>query len=317
MANTTEELIKQMYGANLESQKQQLTQNHNAGNAALDEAKKQNQAAADANLNRTAVEAQKRAMSDAETQNASGLSSGAAAQVHLARDNQTAADMAAIRTAQQEADAQVERERALLSQEYTAAIQKAQADNDLELAKALYENAQAEEEKLLAKKEAAANAMAGVGDYSLMGQLYGLSDAEVAKLTAARDAEAEKARFEEELSAAKYMANQTGDFSQVDAVYAKYLGGAFTERVSESNYTSLMNKYTSGYSAANVDAWLDEIDALVEKGQLTMEHAIALQDKIKELAAQGGPGPGAVNSQVATPWTSGKNLPGWVFQTNK
>lgn len=224
MASTNEELIKQMYGANLESQKQQLAQNYNTGNSALDETKQQNQKAADANLNRTAVEAQKQAMSDAELNNAYGLSSGAAAQVRLARDNQTAANMTAIRTAQQEADAQIERERALLSQEYTSAIQKAQADNDLALAQALYENAQAEEEKLLAKKESAANAMAGVGDYSLFGQLYGLSDEQTAKLTSAFRASQQSETFQQQLEAAKYIAEETGDYSYINALYAQLLG---------------------------------------------------------------------------------------------
>lgn len=267
MANTNEELIKQMYGANLESQKQQLTQSHNAGNSALDEAKKQNQAAADANLNRTAVEAQKKAMADAEIQNAYGLSSGTAAQVRLARDNQTAADMAAIRTAQQEADAQVERERALLSQEYTSAIQKAQADNDLELAKALYENAQAEEQKLLAK------------------------------------AEAENARFKQELEAAKYLAEQTGDFSPVDEVYAKYLGGVYLEKVSQENYNTLLSDINSGYDASKVDGWLIKIEDLAARGVLTPDHAAALQVQIRKLAAQGAQPPQGSSGSQPGVWT--------------
>lgn len=326
MANTNEELIKQMYGANLESQKQQLTQSHNAGNSALDEAKKQNQAAADANLNRTAVEAQKKAMADAEIQNAYGLSSGTAAQVRLARDNQTAADMAAIRTAQQEADAQVERERALLSQEYTSAIQKAQADNDLELAKALYENAQAEEQKLLAKKEAAAKAMAGVGDYSLFGQLYGLSGEETGKLTAAfqnaqnaKNAEAENARFKQELEAAKYLAEQTGDFSPVDEVYAKYLGGVYLEKVSQENYNTLLSDINSGYDASKVDGWLIKIEDLAARGVLTPDHAAALQKQIRKLAAQGPQYTGGDAPYSAT-WTSTKVDPyarGLVRQEKK
>ena len=324
MENTNEELIKKMYGANLESQKQQLTQSHNAGNSALDEAKKQNQAAADANLNRTAVEAQKKAIADAEIQNAYGLSSGAAAQARLARDNQTAADMAAIRAAQQEADAQVERERALLSQEYTSAIQKAQADNDLELAKALYENAQAEEQKLLAKKEAAANAMAGVGDYSLFGQLYGLSSEETGKLTAAfqnaqnaKNAEAENARFKQELEAAKYIAEQTGDQSYVDAVYAKYLGGMYAEKVSTDNYNRIYKEISAGYTPTRAAELADEIVALSEKGLMSEADAMALMDILNKkgdntggtggTGGTTGTGAGANNSQVGTPYSSRTN----------
>ena len=285
MANTNEQRIKEMYGANLESQKQQLAQSYQTSDSALNAAKQQNQKVTDANLNRTAVEAQKAAMSDAEIQNAQGLSSGAAAQVRLARNNQTAANMTSIRAAQQEADAQVERERALLSKEYTSAIQKAQADNDLELAKALYENAQVEEQKLLEKSKVAAQSMAAVGDYSLLGQLYGLSAEDVAKLAknyqdaeqkeidaeaqqklagaaqamaavgdysllgqlyglsnediakltrnyqstqqaeavAAEEKQREK-EFQQKLDAAKYIAEQTGDYSQVNALFAQILG---------------------------------------------------------------------------------------------
>lgn len=288
MANTNEELIKQMYGANLESQKQQLTQSHNAGNSALDEAKKQNQAAADANLNRTAVEAQKKAMADAEIQNAYGLSSGTAAQVRLARDNQTAADMAAIRTAQQEADAQVERERALLSQEYTSAIQKAQADNDLELAKALYENAQAEEQKLRAKQEAAAKELAAVGDFALLGQVYGLSDEEVGKLSGAFQASQQADAYEKELEAAKYFAEQTNDYSALDELYARHLGGVYREKVSTKYYNDLLSEINSGYSAVKVSGWTDDILALVEKGLMTEDHAEKLMDKLDTLGETGG-----------------------------
>ena len=50
----------------------------------------------------------------------------------------------------------IERERGLLAKEYAAAIRQAQADNDIARAEALYEQAQREEERLLAQQEAAA-----------------------------------------------------------------------------------------------------------------------------------------------------------------
>ena len=93
--------------------------------------------------------------------------------------------MTALRAAQTEADADVERQRSILSQEYASAIRKAQADNDLALAQALYEEAERKEAELRAQQEAAANLMAQAGDYTRVGTLYGLSDAEVAKLSGA------------------------------------------------------------------------------------------------------------------------------------
>lgn len=179
---TTEEQIKKMYESQLNSQKEQLTTDYQNANSKLDEQIRQNEKAADKNLNRTAVEALKAAVSNEEYYNASGLSSGARAQARLSQENQALANMTAIRTAQQEADAQVERSRSLLAKEYESAIRKAQADNDMELAKALYERAKQEEERLRAEREAAASLMAQSGDYTRYGELYGLSPQEVSKL---------------------------------------------------------------------------------------------------------------------------------------
>ena len=182
---TTEEQIKKMYEGQLNSQKEQLATDYQNAISNLDTQKESAQKQTDENLNRTAVEAQKAAVSNEEYYNASGLSSGAKAQARLSQENQALANMTAIRTAQQEADAQIERSRGLLAKEYESAIRKAQADNDLELAKALYEEAQRQEEKLRAEQEAAASIMAQGGDYSRYGELYGLSSDEVAKLNKA------------------------------------------------------------------------------------------------------------------------------------
>ena len=184
--STIEEKIAQMYDSQLKFQKEQLDTDYMQAVLDLDAQQRKNQQATDANLNRTAVEAQKAAVNNAELQNAYGLSSGTRAQARLAQENQLQADMTALRAAQQNADADVERQRSLLAQEYASAIRKAQAENDLAKAQALYAAAQEEEEKLLAKQEAAGKLMAEVaGDYSLLGKLYGLSEKEVAALAGA------------------------------------------------------------------------------------------------------------------------------------
>lgn len=197
--STTEEQIKKMYESQLKSQKEQLDTDYASALSQLDEQQQKNAKATDANLNRTAVEAQKAAVANAELETAYGLSSGARAQARLSRENQLQADMTAIRTAQQAADADTERQRSLMAQEYASAIRQAQAENDLAKAEALYQNARDEEARLLAKQEAAAKESAArqeaaaklmaeaTGDYSRLGALYGLSEEEIAALSGATD----------------------------------------------------------------------------------------------------------------------------------
>lgn len=180
---TTEEYINKMYDTSLEQEKAGLKQNYDTGMESLDQASAENTKAADEALGRTYVEAQKAAKNYAEVQNAYGLTSGAMAQARMAQDNQLQADMTAIRTAQQEADAQIERERALLAQQYTAAINAAQADNDMARAQALYEAAQADDAALFETQKEIAMMLAEAGDYSMMKLLYGLTDQQVAALS--------------------------------------------------------------------------------------------------------------------------------------
>lgn len=201
--STAEEKIAKMYDSQLAAQKEQLAQNYETAGSDLDAqqeaAKKQTQK----NINLTKVEAQQATMNDAEYHAASGLSSGARAQARLARDNQLQSDVTALRAAQQEVDAEVERQRGLLAKEYTSAIREAQAENDLAKAQALYEQAEKEEAALLASQQAQAEA-----------------------LLAAQEAEQER-----KLEAAKYLAEQTGDFSAIAEIYGytdeqqKKLGG--------------------------------------------------------------------------------------------
>jgi hypothetical protein len=182
MANTTEDMIKQMYESQLASQKEQLATDYAAADSRLTAQQQQNQKVTDENLNRTAVEAQKDAINRAEYYAAAGLTSGARAQARLAQDTQLQANLTAIRTAQQAADAETERQRSLLSQEYAAAIRKAQSENDMQKAQALYEHAKEAEQQLMTKQEAAAGLMAQSGDFSRLAAIYGLTDAEVAVL---------------------------------------------------------------------------------------------------------------------------------------
>lgn len=140
-ANSQEELIRKMYESNLASNKSQLESdyNQNLSDLGAEESKlgqiyyeQQRQAQAESDRNRQAFQ---------EYANARGLNSGTGGQAELAQNNQLSANLNALRQSEAEKRAEVERQRQLLGQQYQQAIQKAQADNDLNLAKALYEEA--------------------------------------------------------------------------------------------------------------------------------------------------------------------------------
>lgn len=179
------------------------------------------------------MEAQKEAVNNAEVNNATGLSSGARAQLRLSNQNQMHSDMTALRAQQQEIDAEIERSRSLLSQEYASAIRKAQQDNDLARAEALYKEAEKQEELLRQKQEqteaeekanalTAAQLLASAGDYSRLGKIYGLSDAEIAALvaadTAAKNETKAATQAQNGLAAAKILA-EAGDYTLLGKYY--------------------------------------------------------------------------------------------------
>lgn len=147
-ATSQEEMIRKMYEASLAANKSQLESdyNQNLSNLGAEEGKlgsiyyeQQRQAQAEADRNRQAFQ---------EYANARGLNSGTGGQAELAQQNQLSANMNNLRQSEAEKRAEIERQRQLLGQQYQSAIQKAQADNDLNLAKALYEEAVRVDESL-------------------------------------------------------------------------------------------------------------------------------------------------------------------------
>lgn len=140
--------INSMYDSYLEGQKATLQSGHETNVSNLDAEKVSAQKETAANLNRTYVEAAKKAKNFNEVQNAYGLTSGAMGQAQLASGNQLAGDLTGIRNQHADAMAEIERQRSILAKEYAAAIAKAQADNDFNRAQALYEAAQKEQDRL-------------------------------------------------------------------------------------------------------------------------------------------------------------------------
>lgn len=156
-ANSQEELIRKMYESNLNSNKSQLESdyNQNLSDLGAEESKlgqiyyeQQRQAQAESDRNRQAFQ---------EYANARGLNSGTGGQAELAQQNQLSSNLNTLRQSEAEKRAEVERQRVLLGRQYQNAIQKAQAENDLAKAKALYEEAVRVDEAISAASQADAD----------------------------------------------------------------------------------------------------------------------------------------------------------------
>ena len=223
--------IRQMYEQQLAANKAQLENDYdqNVSNLAGEESKvgsnyyeqrRQTRANADraqANYN--------------EVANASGLNTGTRGQAQLARSNQLQSDLTALNNAEAQNRAEIERQRTLLGQQYQNAIQKAQAENNMELAQRLYQEAvrvdesvidasknnssraleilnmmlgQISSDRNLASEEArqAAEIAAAGGKYGLYGKLYGLSDDVVKRLEEIYNKELADKELERELDIA-------------------------------------------------------------------------------------------------------------------
>lgn len=155
--NSQEDYIRQMYEANLAANKSQLESdyNQNLSDLGAEESKlgqiyyeQMRQAQAESDRNRQAFQ---------EYANARGLNSGTGGQAELAQQNQLSSNLNTLRQSEAEKRAEVERQRVLLGQQYQNAIQKAQAENDLTKAKALYEEAVRVDEAISAASQADAD----------------------------------------------------------------------------------------------------------------------------------------------------------------
>lgn len=155
--NSQEDYIRQMYEANLAANKSQLESdyNQNLSDLGAEESKlgqiyyeQTRQAQAESDRNRQAFQ---------EYANARGLNSGTGGQAELANQNQLSSNLNTLRQSEAEKRAEVERQRVLLGQQYQQAIQKAQAENDLAKAKALYEEAVRVDEAISSASQADAD----------------------------------------------------------------------------------------------------------------------------------------------------------------
>lgn len=246
---TSEELLKQMYDSNLASQKAGLKSDYDAALADLNAQKAANQQQADNNVRLTKTEADRSAVNAAEYYAAAGLSSGAKAQARLAAENQLLSDLTAIRATQQQADADVERQRGLLSQQYAAAIREAQANNDMARAQALYEAAKLAESRLFEQQQSEAQ------------RLWQAEQDKLAREQGVLDT-AEQRAYDAKLSFAKYMMEEMNDPSYMEAL-GVYTAPKTDQQYRDETLTSLKQAFPSGI-VSDRNLWQSIVDAYGE-----------------------------------------------------
>lgn len=144
--SNAEDYINKLYDNAQDKQKQLLTDAFSKGTEAIDTQKQEVQKQTDTNLERTNVEAQK-IQQGYKPENVSDM---AMQQAALTMENQQKKNTQMLRAEQQNAEVELERLRKLYADQFSAAIKKAQADNDMVRAQQLYEAAKAKESELRA-----------------------------------------------------------------------------------------------------------------------------------------------------------------------
>ena len=158
-----EDYINKMYDSVQDKQKKLLMDAYTGNNEVLDTEKKNVQQQTETNLERTDVEAQR--VQDGYKPEA--VSGNVNQQVALAMGNQQRKNTGTLRDVQTDAEAQIERERQLLGQQYAAAIKQAQAENNMLRAQQLYEQAKQADAQF-----SAAKTDAGRRQVELVNQIY-------------------------------------------------------------------------------------------------------------------------------------------------
>lgn len=210
-AGDQSDYIRQMYEQQLAANKAQLESDYNQNVSGLDSEASKIGSNYYEQRRQTQANADRSQASYNEMANASGLNSGTGGQAALSRSNQLQSDLTALGNAEAQNRAEIERQRTLLGQQYQNAIQKAQAENNMELAQRLYQEAVRVDESIIdaskndsnraleilnmmlnqvgserdyASQDAqkAADLAAAAGKYGLYGKIYGLSDDVISRL---------------------------------------------------------------------------------------------------------------------------------------
>ena len=152
-----EEYIRQMQEAALQLQLENLKEAYEQNVSELDAGAGEVDNAYTKQKRQTTGEAERQAANWRELANAYGLNSGAIGQAALAQNNQLQNNLNTLESAQAAAQAEIERQRMLLGQQYRLQINQALAENNMNKAEMLYEEAVRVEEALREQEQFYAN----------------------------------------------------------------------------------------------------------------------------------------------------------------
>ncbi len=159
-ANDQSELLRRQYEQALEASRAAALESYQSGLSDLEAERRNAEALYREQLRQTQAESDRSQRAFFERQNAYGLSSGARAQAALSMGNQNQANLTTIRTAEAAQQQELQRQRISLGRQYQSAIQQAIAQNNSELASALYQEAVRLDEALQEQQSAQAGALA-------------------------------------------------------------------------------------------------------------------------------------------------------------
>lgn len=148
-ATDQSEYIRSMYDANERAAKENLRAEYENNIAALDRAQGRLPDTYNTAVDQANTQAAINRANFNEAAAANGLNTGAGSQVRLSQNNALQGNVASIRKAQADAQSDLDFQRTQLEAQYQQAIRKAIADNDMQRAQALYQEARRVDESIV------------------------------------------------------------------------------------------------------------------------------------------------------------------------
>ncbi|MGO5113538.1 hypothetical protein ACTQ33_00670 [Candidatus Avoscillospira sp. LCP25S3_F1] len=208
--------LEEMYKAQLEAQKAALKEAYENNLSSLEAEQGKLGSNYQSARNDTAAQSALSQQRFNETAAAYGLNSGTAGQAALSYATQLQSNLGTLQAAESAANAEIERQRTLLAKEYENALVEAQADNDYERFKALYEEAVRVDQAL--QNQSQFNASQSLKQYqTLLDQYY--KDREWGLTQDQWQYEQQQDQYKKDLEAAETLMKQ-GDYS----AYGKLMG---------------------------------------------------------------------------------------------
>lgn len=169
--------LEQMYAASLQAQLEQLKASYDQNISDLNAEKGTVDDTYTEQKRQTTGTNAQQAANWREMANAYGLNSGAIGQAALAQNNQLQSNLNTLESAQAAAQAEIERQRTLMGQQYQSAINQALAENNYQMAQALYQEAVRQDDALRQQQQFNANLQL---QYAQLAQQQSQFDAEMA-----------------------------------------------------------------------------------------------------------------------------------------